>query len=451
MDLHERVEPASPDDRHVGEPPGGRQPRGSPRRPDRADRRTSTGRPNGEDWTTGPGTARRPEGCQRIALVLQGGGALGAYQAGVYQALHEEGYLPDWLSGVSIGAINSAIIAGNPPERRLERLHTFWDRITSGALPFWTPDGDDWRRLRNQLAAWQAMALGQPGFFAPRPVNPWLQPTGAKGAIGFYDNAPLRETLLELVDFDLINSRQVRLSVGAVNVRLGNFVYFDNFRQPIGPEHIMASGALPPAFAPVKVDGEYYWDGGIVSNTPLQYLLKMDEGLATLVFQVDLFSNEGPLPRDMANVLARHKDITYSSRTRYTTDVYRRIHDLKQQIRDLLREKPEASLTEAQRELLAEVERSGSFSIVQLVYQQRAHEGEAKDYEFSPTSMREHWAVGYEDTARSLRCPEFFRLPEGTAIKTHDVHRIRDEGTMSGLAWAGVAGRLSHSRPEEVR
>ena len=396
-------------------------------------------------------TARRPDGCERIALVLQGGGALGAYQAGVYQTLHEEGYLPDWLSGVSIGAINSAIIAGNPPERRLERLHTFWDRITSGALPFWTPDGDDWRRLRNQLAAWQAMVLGQPGFFAPLPVNPWLQPTGAKGAISFYDTAPLRETLLELVDFDLINSRQVRLSVGAVNVRLGNFVYFDNFRQPIGPEHIMASGALPPAFAPVKVDGEYYWDGGIVSNTPLQYLLKMDEGLATLVFQVDLFSSQGPLPRDMADVLARHKDITYSSRTRYTTDIYRRIHDLKQQIRDLLREKPEASLTEAQRELLAEVERSGSFSIVQLIYQHRAHEGQAKDYEFSPKSMREHWAVGCEDTARSLRCPEFFRLPEGTAIKTHDVHQLHDRLAMSGPAWGGPPGRPAHSQPEEVR
>ena len=452
MDLPERVETASPDDRHVGEPPGGRQhSRENPQRPDRADRRTSAGKPNGEDHSPEPGTARRPDGCERIALVLQGGGALGAYQAGVYQTLHEEGYLPDWLSGVSIGAINSAIIAGNPPERRLERLHTFWDRITSGALPFWTPDGDDWRRLRNQLAAWQAMVLGQPGFFAPLPVNPWLQPTGAKGAISFYDTAPLRETLLELVDFDLINSRQVRLSVGAVNVRLGNFVYFDNFRQPIGPEHIMASGALPPAFAPVKVDGEYYWDGGIVSNTPLQYLLKMDEGLATLVFQVDLFSSQGPLPRDMADVLARHKDITYSSRTRYTTDVYRRIHDLKQQIRDLLREKPEASLTEAQRELLAEVERSGSFSIVQLIYQHRAHEGQAKDYEFSPKSMREHWAVGCEDTARSLRCPEFFRLPEGTAIKTHDVHQLHDRLAMSGPAWGGPPGRPAHSQPEEVR
>jgi NTE family protein len=387
----------------------------------------------------------------QTVLVLQGGGALGAYQAGVYQALHEQGYLPDWLSGVSIGAINSAIVAGNPPERRLERLRAFWDRVTARALPLWTPDGDDWRRLRNQLAAWQALVLGQPGFFAPRPVNPWLQPAGAWGARSFYDAASLRETLLELVDFDLINRRRVRLSVGAVNVRLGNFVYFDNFRQPIGPEHVMASGALPPAFAPVRVDGEYYWDGGIVSNTPLQYLLEMDEGLASLVSQVDLFSSRGPLPRDMANVLARHKDIAYSSRTRYTTDLYRRMHDLKRHIRDLLREKPEGSLGEAQRELLAAVERSGSFSIVQLVYQQRAYEGEVKDYEFSPASMREHWAAGYDDTARSLRHAEFFRLPEGTAIEVHDVHRMRDEWAVPGPSRGAAPGRPARPQPEEVR
>ena len=194
----------------------------------------------------------RPEGCDRIALILQGGGALGAYQAGVYQAMHEAGVEPDWVTGVSIGAINCAIIAGNRPERRLERLRTFWERITERKIWGYTPDGDVSRKLRNATSSWVTIVQGQPGFFAPRNPSPWLSFPGAQSATSYYDNAPLAETLDELVDFSLINDKAVRLAVGAVNVLNGNFIYFDNAHEDIGPEpqfvpgSATASAARPP-------------------------------------------------------------------------------------------------------------------------------------------------------------------------------------------------------------
>src|SRR5258708_36469749 len=271
----------------------------------------------------------RPERCDRVALVLQGGGALGAYQAGVYQALHEEGMEPDWVCGVSIGAINSAIIAGNPPEHRLEKLRTFWERITARKVWHYTPDGDVYRKARNLVSSFMTTTLGQPGFFKPHATNPWLSAAGANTATSYYDSEPLRETLLELVDFDRINDKKIRFAVGAVNIRAGNFIYFDNAHDEIMPEHIMASGALPPALPMVKVGTDHFWDGGIVSNTPLQHLLDQEDDLNSLVFQVDLFSARGALPRDIQDVMARHKDIMYSSRTRYNTDVYRRTDNLK--------------------------------------------------------------------------------------------------------------------------
>jgi NTE family protein len=271
----------------------------------------------------------RPERCDRVALVLQGGGALGAYQAGVYQAMHEAGLEPDWVTGVSIGAINSAIIAGNPRGRRLRQLRAFWEQITDRKIWPFTPDGDVFRKARNATSSWLTMVQGQPGFFAPRFPNPWMSLTGAQSATSYYDTAPLRETLTELVDFSLINERSTRFSVGAVNVLTGNFVYFDNAVEQIEPEHIMASGALPPALPMVKIGTDHYWDGGIVSNTPLQHLLEQEDNLNTMVFQVDLFSARGVLPRDIEDVMGRHKDIMYSSRTRYNTDVFRRLHNLK--------------------------------------------------------------------------------------------------------------------------
>ena len=256
---------------------------------------------------------------EHIALVLQGGGALGAYQAGVYEELAKFPTEPHWVAGVSIGAINAALIVGNTPAKRVERLHDFWNLVTSrtsGMMPFF----DQQRSAFHQFSAGLAATLGVEGFYTPRLPPPMFQPDGTDAAISYYDTSPLRSTLERLVDFDLINTQKNRLSVGAVNVRTGNSVYFDNTLQKIGPEHIMASGALPPAFAPVMVDGEPYWDGGIVSNTPIQYVLDMRGKAKTLVAQVDLFSARGAMPTNMSAVQSRQKDITFSSRTRFNTD-----------------------------------------------------------------------------------------------------------------------------------
>jgi NTE family protein len=372
-------------------------------------------------------TAWRPERCDRVALVLQGGGALGAYQAGVYQAMHEARLEPDWVSGVSIGAINAAIIAGNPPHRRLRQLRTFWELITDRKIWPFTPDGDVFRKARNAASSWITMMQGQPGFFAPRFPNPWLSFTGAQSATSYYDNAPLKETLTELADFSLINDRMIRFSVGAVNVLTGNFIYFDNANEQIEPEHVMASGALPPALPMVKIGTDHFWDGGIVSNTPLQHLLDQDDNLNTMVFQVDLFSAHGVLPRDIQEVLARHKDIMYSSRTRYNTDVFRRIHTWKARLYQALARIPEDQLSDDERRMKQELGNLPEIAILHIIYQQKAYEGHAKDYEFSGTSMREHWQSGYEDTKRTLKHKKWLTMPpHGAGIVVHDVHRQED-------------------------
>ena len=374
-----------------------------------------------------PERDRRPERCDRVALVLQGGGALGAYQAGVYQAMHEAGVEPNWVSGVSIGAINSAIIAGNPPSRRLRQLRAFWEMITDRKIWPFTPDGDVYRKARNAASSFVTTIAGQPGFFAPRFPNPWMSLAGATATTSYYDSAPLRDTLNDLVDFSLINERAMRFSVGAVNVLSGNFVYFDNIKEEIEPEHIMASGALPPALPMIKIGTDHFWDGGIVSNTPLQHLLDQDDKLNTLVFQVDLFSARGVLPRDIQDVMARHKDIMYSSRTRYTTDVYRRLYGLKMRLAKTLAKVPEEQFTDEERRLREEFAGLPEIAILHIIYQQKAYEGHAKDYEFSHTSMREHWQSGCEDTRRTLKRQEWMTMPApGAGVVVHDVHRLED-------------------------
>ncbi len=369
----------------------------------------------------------RPERCDKIALVLQGGGALGAYQAGVYEALHEAGIEPDWLSGVSIGAINSAIIAGNSRERRLERLRTFWERVTDRKVSHFTPDGDIFRKTRNMLSAYLTTTLGQPGFFSPRQINPWFSFTGAKDALSYYNSEPLRETLSELVDFHLINKRATRFSVGAVNVRTGNFLYFDNHDMEIGSEHVMASAALPPALPMIEIGTDYFWDGGIVSNTPLQHILEYDFEDNMLIFQVDLFSSRGALPRDIQDVMSRQKDITYASRTRYNTDVYRLLRKWKTRTYNALSKVPDDQLTDDERKLRDRLAKLPNISIIHLIYQQQAYEGASRDHEFSATSMREHWRSGYTDTKRTLSRRDWLSIPpDGTGVVVRDVHRERD-------------------------
>ena len=366
----------------------------------------------------------RPENCGRIALVLQGGGALGAYQAGVYQALHEAGLEPEWVSGVSIGAINSALIAGNKPERRLAALCEFWEKITDRTIWPYTPDGDIYRQSRNTISAMTTALFGQPGMFNPHKINPWFLPPGAKDATSFYDNDALRETLTELVDFELLNDGDVHFAVGAVNVLTGNYAFFDNRRGEIGVEHVLASGALPPAFPMVQIGTDYFWDGGIVSNTPLDHLLAQDDDVNSLVFQVDLFSARGELPRTMPDVMGRQKDIMYSSRTRQVTDNFARLQRWKTRAYEALVLVPDERLSDEQRAMRDKLASLPQATILQLIYQQKSYEGNARDYEFSADSMHEHWKSGHEDTVATLKRKKWLAMPpKNIGVVTHDVHR----------------------------
>ncbi|MGH7051709.1 MAG: patatin-like phospholipase family protein [Acetobacteraceae bacterium] len=368
---------------------------------------------------------RRPPGGRRIVLVLQGGGALGAYQGGVYQALHEAGLEPDWINGVSIGGINAALIAGNPPERRVERLREFWEMITARPTWLFLPDGDAMRRAHNHWSAWLTMILGQEGFFRPNFPPAWLRPRGAEGATSIYDTAPLRETLLRLVDFDLLNNGRTRIAVGAVNVGTGNLSFFDSTDYRLLPEHVMASAALPPGLPMIEVGTDYYWDGGLVSNTPLQHVFASPGPQNMLIFQVDLFSARGSIPRDLVGVAGRQKDIQYSSRTRMITDVFRSLHAKDVQLRSLLAKIPEERLTAEERALKERLLHLPAVSLIHMIYQRAAYEGEIKDYQFSALSMHEHWDAGYRDTERSLLHKSWLETPspeEGVAV--HDVHRI---------------------------
>ncbi|MEJ1978785.1 MAG: patatin-like phospholipase family protein [Acetobacteraceae bacterium] len=366
----------------------------------------------------------RPAGCDTVGLLLQGGGALGAYQAGVYQGLHEAGLEPDWLAGVSIGAVNAALIAGNAPEDRVAALQDFWKTVTLRPVWGFLPDGDALRKLHNLWSSAMTISLGQPGFFAPHLVSPWFQPRGGAAATSFYDNAPLQETLMRLVDFDRINHGAIRFAVGAVDVATGNFAYFDNAETTILPEHIMASGALPPGLPMTQIGTNYYWDGGIVSNTPLQHLLDYIDCEGALVFQVDLFSARGPIPRDMPEVFGRAKDIQYSSRTRLTTDYYLKSHAQRLQMKRLLAKLPEAQLSDEERALKVKLASIPAITILQMIYQQAAHEGQAKDYDFSKSSMRDHWASGLRDTTKTLARRDWLEMPaEEHGIVSHDIHR----------------------------
>jgi NTE family protein len=360
------------------------------------------------------------------ALLLQGGGALGAYQAGVYEALAQSGIHPDWVAGISIGAINSALIAGNPPERRVEKLREFWERVTSDVFGNWTRDclaplvkGDWVRGIMNQMSANSAMLSGASGFFVPRLPSPWLHPTGSIEATSLYDTSALRSTLESLVDFDRINAREMRFSVGAVNVRTGNFVYFDSTTHMIRPEHVMASGALPPAFAAVEIDGERYWDGGLISNTPLQWVLDSTPRQDTLAFQVDLWSARGDFPGNMAEVETRQKEIQYSSRTRANTDQFKRAQRVRNTVAALLESLPDNLRDDPNAKLLGSIAERKVYNMVHLIYRAKNYEGNSKDYEFSRSSMETHWRAGYQDTVRTLRHPNVLKRPanhEGVAV-----------------------------------
>jgi len=352
-----------------------------------------------------------------IALLLQGGGALGSYQGGVYQALSEANIHPDWVAGISIGAINSALIAGNAPEHRVERLREFWESVTSsplalGHVPHGLIKGDLAHGLVNQLSAFGALLGGAPSFFTPRLPPPFLHPAGSPDATSFYDVQPLRATLERLVDFDRINAGQMRFSVGSVNVRTGNFAYFDNTLDTITPLHVMASGALPPGFPAVEIEGEQYWDGGLVSNTPLQWVLGRRPRQDTLAFQIDLWSAQGNFPRDLTDTAVRQKEIQFSSRTRAATSEFRRAQTIRRAAFRLLKHTPETMRDTPEYRLLADEADEKVYNLVHLIYRAKSYEGTSKDYEFSRRTMLEHWQSGYNDAVRTLRHPEVLQRPD---------------------------------------
>ena len=377
------------------------------------------------------GSATRPRPpFECIALLLQGGGALGAYQAGVYEALAAADLHPDWVAGISIGAINGALIAGNAPEARVDKLRAFWEGIT--AEPWWSWSdrtnpllkGDAAQQWFNQFNAGLALVAGAPGFFTPRLPPPWLHPPGTADAASMYDTSGLKATLERLIDFDRINAGGMRFSIGAVNVRSGNFVYFDTKTHTIAPEHIMASGALPPGFPAIEIEGEHYWDGGLVSNTPLQWVVDSQPRLDTLAFQVDLWSARGDLPRTLAEVSTRQKEIQYSSRTRASTDSFKYVQRLRRATADLLEKLPDHLRHGPEAELLRTAVDRKVYNIVHLIYRAKNYEGHSKDYEFSRASMVEHWRAGYHDAIRTLRHPEVLQRPTNhEGVSTFDLAR----------------------------
>jgi len=373
-----------------------------------------------------PAPAATPAKAQRV-LVLQGGGALGSYQAGAYQALCRHDFEPEWVAGISIGAINAAIIAGNDPKDRVARLKEFWQMVSS-PVP-WNPivAGDRGRTVFNEASAALIATFGVPGFFTPRIPPAPLWPQGSPQSQSYYDTAPLRKTLERLVDFDRINDLKTRLSVGAVGVTSGNFRYFDNVEfkrlgKKIGPEHIMASGALPPGFPSIEIEGEHYWDGGIASNTPLDYVLDEEVRKDLLIFQVDLFSARGPLPTTLLEAAEREKDIRYSSRTRMNTDKNQKLHNARKAVRALIEKLPEDLKHDPLVADLREVSTENTVTVVHLIYRSKNYESSSKDYDFSHVGMVEHWEAGVRDVHLSMQHEDWLERPQsGETMVTYDL------------------------------
>lgn len=383
----------------------------------------------------------------RVALVLQGGGALGSYQAGVYEGLARAGIHPNWVAGISIGALNCAIIAGNPPEKRVQRLHDFWETICMSPVltpsmtvghkemfaQYLSPWGDMMESIGHSMfssmAAMSALMNGQEGFFKPRPFAPG---GGAPDTTSFYDTSPIISTLERFADFDLINSGQTRVSLGATNVASGNFVYFDTNHIKLTPKHFIASGSLPPGFPATEIDGEYYWDGGCVSNTPLEYVLGFRPRKDTLVFQVDLWSAAGPLPTDVFQVNERLKDIQFSSRTRTITNAIHMTQTMRRALLDTVNRIPKSvRAADPWFDSMVHHMMGARYNVIHLIYQNKQAEGHYKDYQFSAEAKDMHWHTGLHDMDETLRYPQCLEIPaEGENFVSFDVHtRKRSSST----------------------
>jgi NTE family protein len=370
-----------------------------------------------------PSSELNPAGL-RIVLVLQGGGALGAYQGGVFQALHEHGLAPDWIVGTSIGAINAAILAGNPHETRLARLRQFWDGISHRDSFDMRRVPDAQRRANILLQTWDTLLRGVPGFFKPRMFSPFavgmaVEPDQA----GFHDTSDLSDTLNSVIDFDYLNAPGgIRLTVNALKVTCGTLRSFDNRDLDINAEHIRASGALPPGFPPVRIDGELYWDGGLYSNTPLETVLDDHQPVDTLCFMVDLWSADGEEPTTLEEVQTRQKDVTFASRSSRHLDDYVALHKMRQKLRELYAALPEHAKTEQGARDLADLGCGSTLHVVRLEYAGRDWNMAAKDINFSKGSTEWRWDQGYQDGLRAVKAAGWLRfVTEDTPLVVHEL------------------------------
>lgn len=367
-----------------------------------------------------------------IVYLFQGGGALGAYQVGVYQALTENGYSPDWMVGISIGAINASIIAGNPPEKRLEKLKQFWQLITHAmepAWPFCEAHNQNLLTVYNMCSANYALFFGQRNFFKPTSSNPWLMIDESPDKISYYDTSHLRSSLMATIDFEYLNSNHIRLTLGSVNVKTGRLKFFDNKKESLHVEHIMASCALPPGFPAIEINGEYYWDGGLYSNTPLISVINDLPHKSRLCFLVDLFDSTGLIPRNMDEILERAKDINYSGHIDILLDYYDLHLFMQKKIASCIQTLPDEMKKHPSLQELSNYGDSHHVHIAKIVYKAKRQDLHSKDYEFSNFSARKRMEEGYHHTLQLLSNPKWWRDQEdnmGTVVhpSASDMHIV---------------------------
>jgi NTE family protein len=344
---------------------------------------------------------------KRIALIFQGGGALGAYQIGVFNAICDQDIQPNCAVGISIGAFTAAIIAGNKPENRLDKLRSFWNSISWPEVPKSPSVLDQMRTIHSKIASLQGVIFGQPNFFVPRFPGPSLQPRGTAAATSYYDTSRLKTTLLSHIDFDLLNSKKTQLILGATRVKDSQLIFFDNHNTKILPEHIMASGAMPPGFPGVRIEGDLYWDGGCVSNTPLESMYNLSHRQDTLNFIVELFNTDGSEPSDMDEVLTRSKDILYTSRTEHHIQHLKEKHKLKELLHQALLQVDMGKKKNTDLASLSDAASDSLFDVVHLIYNVKKNEERIQMYEFSKSSIKAREEVGYQDTLKALENLDF--------------------------------------------
>ncbi len=368
-----------------------------------------------------PSMAKKPRPYDKIVYLLQGGGALGSYQVGVCEGLLKSNREPNWVIGTSIGSINGAIIAGNKPEDRVKKLKEFWSIVATPLSSFLMPSDDKYvRESQNFWTTQWTILFGLPNFFSPRLMNPWFVYSSTADKLSFYDTIDLKNTLEKLIDFELINSKKVRLTLCAVNVEDGLTVNFDNFKQEIRADHILASCALPPGFPAVKIDGKYYWDGGLASNTPLSVVLEEPKTCKALCFMINLFSHHEEDPKTMFDVIKRARDLEYAGRHREIFKYFCERHRLTILINKLL----EQNVEYRNNPIFQEVEKFGQTSALNIIrfhYKDRPYDMWSKDFEFSEQSMYEHYLNGKRDFEKALAKPKWFDVIDDDLLVINEV------------------------------